>query len=201
MEADKDLIDYYALLQVDPGCTSRTLEIAYHYYAKLYHPDNPETADVDKFTAVVEAYKVLRGGEERMEYDRKHEAAFGTRPAATPFDIGNRIDESTAINDAEIHTRILQNLYKKRREKASEAGIPGWLVQETLNCSDDEFEFHVWYLRAKGFVDITEQGTLAITINGVDHVIATSQANVREKLRLSHHDDAEMNAGSSETAN
>ncbi|MGX7952190.1 J domain-containing protein [Tsuneonella sp. HG249] len=190
MDGVRDLVDYYALLRVDPGCTARTLEVAYHYYAKLYHPDNPDTADVDKFTGVIEAYKALRDPQERAEYDRKHREAFGSAPSAVPFENGQRIDERTALNDADIHTRILLGLYKRRREKATDAGIAGWLVQETLNCTDDEFDFHIWYLRAKGFVDITEQGTLAITIAGVDHVIASSQASVREKLRLAHLDEA-----------
>jgi curved DNA-binding protein len=53
-----------------------------------------------------------------------------------------------------------------------------------LNCSDEHFEFHTWYLKAKGFIEITEQGTLAITIQGVDHVIDISRTNMMEKLLI-----------------
>jgi curved DNA-binding protein len=183
MTSDPEFIDYYALLQVDPDCTDRTLEVAYHYYAKLYHPDNPETADVDKFTATIEAYKALRDPEERARYDRQYDAAYGPLRRRAGHS-GSGIDQATAAQDAEIHYKILLSLYKKRRERASNAGIAGWLVQESLGCSDEEFEFHVWYLRAKGFVDITEQGTLAITIAGVDHVIASSQAAERDRKRI-----------------
>ncbi|MEO6153006.1 MAG: hypothetical protein ABIT09_10835 [Croceibacterium sp.] len=57
-------------------------------------------------------------------------------------------------------------------------------MQEALNCSDEHFDFHVWYLKAKGFIETTEQGTLAITIQGVDHVISMSRTNKAEKLRI-----------------
>jgi len=39
-------------------------------------------------------------------------------------------------------------------------------------------------LKAKGLIEITEHGTLAITIEGVDHVIAMSQTVMREKLLI-----------------
>ena len=185
MKPNPAFIDYYEVLRVWPTADLSQIKKSYFKLAKLYHPDSPETADVDRFTAVVGAYGILRNPEERAEYDRKFDAHFGPerRKRATN---GSAMDETTAASDADIHGKILLSLYKKRREKASDAGIAGWLVQEGLGCSDDEFEFHVWYLRAKGFVDITEQGTLAITIAGVDHVIASAQASVRDKLRIAH---------------
>lgn len=177
--------DYYALLQVDPDCNARTLEIAYHYFAKLYHPDNPDTADLDKFSAVVDAYKVLRDEERRAEYDARYFSTPGRTRHKFAFEGEQVLDERTAVSDAEIHARILLALYKKRREQASDAGVVGWLLQETLDCSDEQFEFHIWYLKSKGFIQITEQGTMEITIDGVDHVITTSKASV-EKLRIAH---------------
>ena len=51
-------------------------------------------------------------------------------------------------------------------------------------CSDENFEFYIWYLKAKNFIEITEQGTLEITIQGVDHVISTSRATKAEKLLI-----------------
>jgi curved DNA-binding protein len=77
-------------------------------------------------------------------------------------------------------------LYKRRREDAQNAGVPPFYLQEMLNCSDEHFEFHKWYLKEKGFIAITEQGTLAITIQGVDHVISMSRTTRAEKLLIAH---------------
>jgi len=76
------------------------------------------------------------------------------------------------------------SLYRKRREDSLNPGVIGFYLQEMLNCSDEQFEFHKWYLKEKGFILVTEQGTLAITIQGVDHVISMSQAAKAEKLLI-----------------
>lgn len=183
MEEGQEFVNYYDLLQVDPGCDARILEMAYHHLAKIYHPDHAETADVDKFNSVVEAYRALRDPEKRAEYDKANGISGNGRPTPrSPIDPELEIDEKTAINDAEVHETILLHLYKRRREHPADPGILGWLLQETVNCPEDQFEFHTWYLKSKGFVEITEQTELAITIEGVDHIIATGRRNEEKKL-------------------
>jgi len=191
MADDQPFIDYYDVLQVNPNCDAKILEAAYHYLAKMHHPDHSGSADVTKFNDVVEAYKVLRNPEQRAEYDllyaaNNHQEGFSF-PSGNEFDI----DEKDAINDAEVHARILLYLYKRRRENAQNAGIAGFYVQEMLGCSDAHFEFHAWYLKAKGFIAINEQGALAITIEGVDHVIAMSRSTKAEKLLIAQSSDSE----------
>ncbi len=184
MASGQEFVDYYDLLQVDPNCEARILEIAYHYFAKMYHPDHAETANVEKFNEVVEAYRVLRDPEQRAEYDRIY-SSREDNPApkfAPEDDLG--IDERSALDDAEIHEQILLQLYKRRREHATDAGVVGWLLQERLDCSDDHFEFHIWFLRSKGLLEKTEHGTLEITIAGVEHVISTSRTNSSVKLLI-----------------
>lgn len=182
MENEEEFVDYYDILKVNSDADARTLEVAYHYFAKLYHPDNPETADVEKFGAVVEAYTILRDPEKRSRYDEQYISIMGAPHVEFALGGDLEIDGDTAVGDAEVHFKILRRLYKKRRERASEAGIAGWLLQETLNCSDDEFDFHIWYLKSKGLIETTQQGTLAVTIEGVDHVIAASKTLKTQKL-------------------
>lgn len=182
-DTDQTFVDYYNLLQVNANCDAELLDKAYRYFAKMYHPDHRETADPEKFNEVVEAYRILRDPEKRAEYDRiyvvrKQEETFQI-PRASEFDI----DEKDATLDAEMHDKIMLYLYKRRREHAYDPGVVGYYVQEMLGCSDDNFEFHVWYLKSKGFIDITEHGTLAITIAGVDQVIAMSRSSAAE-MRL-----------------
>ena len=62
------------------------------------------------------------------------------------------------------------------------------MLQEILDCLEDNFEFHIWYLKSKGFIELTERGTLAITIEGVDHVISTSRTNFAERLLIAQSD-------------
>jgi curved DNA-binding protein len=185
MTGQHPLIDYYSIFKVRPTCSAKVLEAAYHRLAKMYHPDSAETADTAKFTAVLEAFRALRDPAKRAEYDRLYglqTGQAGTRDVFGEMDI----DEATALSDADAQVRILLYLYKKRREQAQDAGIAGFYLQQALECSAEHFEFHVWYLKAKGFVDSTEQGTLAITIDGIDHVLSLSRASRTEKLLLGH---------------
>ena len=185
MTTDGEFIDYYSVLQIEPDCDTRQLEIAYRFLAKRYHPDHPGTADVAKFNEVIEAYRALRNPEDRAEYDQVHES-FAQAPARgyySPNDIP--ADQTAALNDAEIHGIVLRHLYQRRRENAAEPGEAPLIVQEMIDCSDDQFAFHLWYLKAKGLVESTERGTLAITIQGVDHVISVSRATKQERRRIS----------------
>ncbi|WP_265570334.1 J domain-containing protein [Sphingomicrobium nitratireducens] len=173
MTGDDGFTDYYALLQVSPDCDPKMLEVAFHYFAKIYHPDRVETADVDKFTQVRKAYDVLSDPETRSVYDSAY-IKRGNGQAPKPVE-GVDFDEKAAVDDAEKHARLLFELYKRRRANGAEPGLGGWQLQESLGCSDNQFAFHVWYLKSKKLIETTEQGTIAITVEGVDHVISTSR--------------------------
>lgn len=177
-------VDYYAMLRVNPSCDAKMLELAYHRLAKTYHPDHSGEVDTTKFHEATEAYRILRDPRQRAKYDFLYANINGREAFEdSPVDeLG--VDERTALNDAEAHATILMFLYKKRREQAQSAGVVGFYLQELVNCSDEHFEFHKWYLKEKGFVSITEQGTLAITIQGIDHVISMSRSTNAEKLLL-----------------
>jgi curved DNA-binding protein len=184
MTDNQPFVDYYSILQVNPKCDAKILETAYRYLAKMYHPDHAETADVTKFNEVIEAYRVLRNPDQRAEYDLLYAEHAREEWFEFPWSEEADTDDRSALNDADTHTRILLFLYKRRREHARDAGVVGFYVQEMLNCSDEHFDFHVWYLKAKGFIEMTEHGTLAITIHGVDHVISMSRTTAAEKLLL-----------------
>jgi curved DNA-binding protein len=182
MDSNQPFVDYYAILRVHPECDSRTLEIAYRKLAKLYHPDHPETADTDMFNAVIEAYRALKDHAKRLAYDAQYSAHTGFAFSA---DDAILAEERAALSDAEVHAEILMALYKRRRERAREPGVGSFELQRMLDCSDEVMDFHSWYLKAKGFVETTDAGTLAITIAGVDHVISTSRSAAQDRLRIS----------------
>jgi curved DNA-binding protein len=181
MSDARPFVDHYAILQVHPECDARTLEIAYRNLAKIYHPDHPETADIDAFNAVIEAYRALKDHGKRLAYDAHYSSHTGFVFAAGDDFLA---EERTALSDADVHAEVLMLLYKRRRERALDPGIGAFELQRALNCGDEAFDFHAWYLKSKGLVETTDAGTLAITIAGVDHVIATSRATAQEKLRI-----------------
>lgn len=187
MEDGHPFIDYYSILRVDPQCSARTLEMAYRHLAKIYHPDHPETADLNRFNSITQAYAMLRKPDKRSGYDalyaRKTGYAFAPKEA-------RRSETMTAISDANMHANILMYLYKQRRACARSPGAGTYDILRTLDCSDEHFEFHAWYLRKKGFIEHTEDGQYAITVEGVDHVIAMSEA-AEKTLRITQSDDFE----------
>ena len=183
MEDDEEFIDFYALLKIDPGCDRAAVEKAYRQLAQIYHPDHTETADVAKFQEATRAYKVLKDAKRRAEYDKLRNEHLGIENQDRIRREDIVIDGSTAVQDAEVHEQILLALYKQRRENAREPGMMPYYVQRGLDCSDESFEFHTWYLKSKGYIEITQQSELAITIEGVDYVISSSRA-AKEKLLL-----------------
>jgi curved DNA-binding protein len=189
MEEEQSFVDYYRILQVSPNCDAKKLEVEYRRLTKAYHPDHAETADVDKFNEVVEAYKILRNPEYRLEYDALYEENTNSENLDSPVFDKVSIEEKNALTDAEAHEKILVRLYKKRREDAHNPGILAFYIKELLNCSDEIFEFHAWYLKAKGFIERTEQNELAITVEGIDHVISLSRTSVATKLLIARPED------------
>ena len=177
-------IDYYDILQVRPDCDAKALESAYHSLAKTHHPDHTGSEETTKFNEVTAAFRILRDPKKRAQYDNLYanhhrKEWFEFRDARE-----TGVDEQAAIDDADDHARILMFLYKQRRENSENAGVVGFYLQELLKCSDERFDFHKWYLKEKGFISITEHGTLAITVQGIDHVIAMSRTTTAEKLLI-----------------
>ena len=43
-------------------------------------------------------------------------------------------------------------------------------MERDLGCLESELEFHLWYLKEKGWVERTDSGGYAITADGVDRV-------------------------------
>lgn len=141
METDPLFVDCYAVLEVHPECDARTLEVAYRHLAKIYHPDHPETADMDRFGRIIEAYRVLRNAERRANYDVLY--ALNTGFAFSPSGSG-REEETAALTDANIHTKMLMFLYKKRRENTRYPGVSEFGFLRSLNLVDENLDFHIW---------------------------------------------------------
>src|SRR5271163_2583773 len=64
----KDL-NYYELLQVDRDAHQTIIRYAYRFLAAMYHPDNGETGNSEKFRIISEAWRTLADDGKRAAYD------------------------------------------------------------------------------------------------------------------------------------
>ena len=77
-------------------------------------------------------------------------------------------DAKGVERDVDTQNRLLSLLYVKRRQNVNDPGVGNFELERLLGCPPEHLEFHIWYLREKGWIQRTESGTLAITVEGVD---------------------------------
>jgi curved DNA-binding protein len=158
--------DFYELLQLSPNADSYTLSRVYRVLVKRYHPDNQDTGNPDKFREIVDAYRVLSDPEQRAAYDAKYDEnrtfVFGIFEEASAFD--------NFDTDRRIFEGILSLLYAARRREPSRGGVGVIQLERLLACPAEHLEFHVWYLLEKHWISRQNNGQLAITVAGIDHM-------------------------------
>jgi curved DNA-binding protein len=170
--------DYYEYLQVSPNADSETIEKVYRLLAKRYHPDNKDTGKAEKFQSLTKAYKTLSDAAKRAAYDANYEEARGRQWKA----ISEASCSKGFDGDAHIRRLILSVLCVKRRESPSEAAIGSWHLEKTVGWPESTLEFHIWYLKEKGWIERSENGGFAITADGVDIIEAEGFMYRKDRL-------------------
>ncbi len=155
--------DFYETLGVSPNADQETIQAVYRFLAKRYHPDNPQTRDSLRFQRVRNAYHVLSNSGRRSEFNNRHRSLglHRQRWSEAPLDIEN---------DEYLRRALLWLLYVCRRDDVDQAGLGVLHFEQDLGCGEGDLEFHLWYLTEKGWVERTENGAYAITVEGVDKV-------------------------------
>jgi len=177
MEASK-FIDYYEILEISPNANSGTIERMFRYFAQRYHPDNQETADRLRFELIVEANAILRDPVKRAQYDIQHKNHSDFR-----WKLAKEASNSKGIEeDVYIQNKLLSILYVKRRQNIKDPGIGNLELERFSGCPAEHLEFHLWYLKEKAWIERTENGTLAITVEGVDRVNSEHHRKTANKL-------------------
>jgi curved DNA-binding protein len=176
----KPFEDYYELLQLSPNADDETISRVYRILVRRYHPDNQETGDPEKFTQIVKAYKTLSDQEARAAYDVGYEENRAS--VLKIFDETSNPDSYDG--DRRIFEGILSLLYISRRRDPSRGGMGVLEMERLLGCPAKHLEFHLWYLREKGFVERLESGLLAITANGIDRVMEQDSLFMRRDRLL-----------------
>jgi curved DNA-binding protein CbpA len=168
-------VDYYELLQVSPNADGDTIQRVFRHLAKKYHPDHHQTPDEEKFRRLVEAHRVLTDPEARAGYDAAYQDYWNRK-----WRLVSESSDSTAFGqDRETRERMLSLFYVQRRRSMASPGLGEYEVARLLRTPVELVEFHIWYLRSKGWLERLESGMLAISAAGVDQV-------EQGQLRLGH---------------
>ena len=177
MEAST-FIDYYEILEISPNANSGTIDRMFRYLAQRYHPDNQDTGDRLRFDVIVEAYNTLKDPVKRAQYDIQHK-----NHSAFRWKLVEEASDSKGIErDVDIQNKLLSILYVKRRQNISDPGIGDLELERLLGCPAEHLEFHIWYLKEKGWIERTENGMLAITVEGVDRANSEHHRKTANKL-------------------
>ena len=164
--SENGFIDYYELLQLSSNADTDTIERVFRHLAKKFHPDNKESGDIDRFHLIVEAHRTLSNPESRAGYDVKYQDYWNHK-----WKLASEASNGTAFgDDRENRESILSMLYVQRRRDMKKPGLGDYEVARLLCIPLELVEFHMWYLKAKGWVERLDTGYLAITALGVDQV-------------------------------
>lgn len=162
-------VDYYEILQVSTNADEDTIGRVFRYLAKRYHPDNSQTGDSDKFNLLVKAHTTLSDAEKRAAYDVHYQQSREQQ-----WQLVKDAASSDAFeDDYTIREKLLSLLYVQRRRDMESPGLGNFELEQLLNCPREMMEFHVWYMKEKGWIMRTEMGHLSITAEGVDQVEST----------------------------
>jgi len=184
-------VDYYELLQVSPNADEDTIQRVFRHLAKKHHPDHQETPDNETFRRLVDAHRVLTDPETRAGYDATYHEYWNRKWKL----VAESGDSASFNDDHEMRERMLSLFYVQRRRSMASPGIGEYEIARLLRTPVELVEFHLWYLRAKGWIERLESGMLAISAAGVDQVEQGQLKLGHERLLEAHRSGEAPDAG------
>ena len=170
--------DYYEILEISPNANSETIDRIFRYLAHRYHPDNQDTGDRLRFDETLEAYNTLKDPIKRAQYDVLHKERAGVR-----WKLAEEASDGKGIErDGNIQNKLLSILYVRRRQDTNDPGVGNVDLERLSGCPREHLEFHIWYLKEKGWIRRLENGLLAITADGVDRTNSEHHRGATSKL-------------------
>src|SRR5215471_1089637 len=162
----ENTIDYYEFLQISPKAEPPTIQRIYQFMASRFHPDNPQTGDLEKFLLLKEAYEVLSDPHKRAVYDASRER--NEQQTMPIFDS----PEFVLGIEGEVNRRlgILSLLYNKRRTNPEHPKVSLYELEKAMGWPREYLDFATWYLRSKQFVVREDNMDFSLTALGVDFV-------------------------------
>jgi len=187
-----EIPDYYELLEISPQATEDTIHRVYRYMAARYHPDNLGTGNLEKFTQLTSAYKVLSEPNRRSEYD----AQRATRQPTIRNPMSSTVDfMEQGAGDLNRRLAVLAILYYRRRIYPNSPEVSLAEIEQRMGFPRDYLDFTTWYLAKKRYITRADNSDFTLTVEGVDF-IETQRATIPLLDDLltngSHTDDNEV---------
>ncbi len=170
-------VDYYELLQLSSNADEDTIHRVFRHLAKKYHPDAPGQGDPKLFNLLVNAQRMLTNPETRAAYDAKYQQHWNRSWKV----MAEASDGEGFMEDATVRERLLSLLYVQRRRNMHQPGMGEIELGRLVGSPPEHLEFHLWYLKEKGWLQRLDTGMHAITAQGVDEV---ERQRVRSPERL-----------------
>jgi len=163
---DDGFVDYYELLQISPNAEPETIHRVYKMLAQRYHPDNPETGDVDRFLLLNQAFETLADPALRTSYNTIYEDH-----RARPIDLFETKEFAIGV-DGESNRRmgILCLLYTRRRSDPDDPGISLLEFESIMSFPREHLLFTMWYLKEQELLRMEGNSDYSITATGIDYV-------------------------------
>lgn len=173
-------VDYYEVLQISPNAHPETIQRVYRLLAQHYHPDNKDTGDVEAFTLVLEAYRVLTDLEKRAAYDVEHKLVSGLK--------WKIFDQTSAVQGIEGEKRkrmaILSLLCTKRISDPDTPSLTLFELEDLLGCPREHLELSLWYLKESHRIARGDNGRYVLTAKGFETLEENSETASNPKVRL-----------------
>jgi hypothetical protein len=175
-EAEPAEPDYYEILQIGAQAEAETIYRVYRIMAARFHPDNPKTADLEKFLQLKAAYEVLSDPASRAKYDARRE-----KQEEAPIPVFELKDFVTGV-EAEPNRRlgVLSLLYNQRRQDPEHPSVSLLFLEHRMAFPREYLNFTMWYLRAKNYVTAADNADYTITAAGAEFV----EANISKSEKL-----------------
>jgi curved DNA-binding protein CbpA len=159
--------NYYEFLQISPGAQAGTIHRVFRYLAGLYHPDNPETGDPERFLLLTRAYEVLSNVDTRAAYDA--ELNRRTRDEPSPAFAG--VDFMDGV-EGELNRRlaVMAVLYRQCRSNINAGRVSLSELEAQMAFPREYLDFTTWYLRSKKYITKEDNSDFALTVSGVDFI-------------------------------
>ena len=158
--------NYYDVLQIGEQAEAETIYRVYRIMAARFHPDNPKTADVEKFLQLKAAYEVLSDPVSRGEYDARRQ-----KQDAEPMPVFELKDFVSGV-EAEPNRRlgVLALLYNQRRQDPDHPAVSLLFLEHRMAFPREYLNFTMWFLRAKNYVTAADNADYTISAEGAEFV-------------------------------
>jgi curved DNA-binding protein CbpA len=188
-------IDYYDLMQISPNADLDTIQHVFRHLAKKWHPDYRK-GDPEQFQLLVEAHKTLTNTERRASYDLRYQRFWENKWNLA----AEASDGRSIVDDSEVRAGLLSLYYVQRRSKMNDPGLGEMEVARLMRIPVHLIEFHIWYLKEKGWIQRLENGQFALTARGVDEVEKSRLRLNSDRLLAAHNSDLEKDEWKTDAA-